>query len=70
MSQKNKDTKSIDFESSLLELENIVEKLGNEQVPLDEMIDLYQKGVNLKINCLQKISKAKLKIEDVLNNKK
>jgi exodeoxyribonuclease VII small subunit len=70
MSQKNKDTKSIDFESSLLELENIVEKLGNEQVPLDEMIDLYQKGVNLKTNCLQKISKAKLKIEDVLNNKK
>ncbi len=61
MSQKNKDTKSIDFESSLLELENIVEKLGNEQVPLDEMIDLYQKGVNLKQIACKKYQKLSLK---------
>ncbi len=32
------------------------------------MIKLYQKGVELKNNCLNKISEAKLKVEDVLNN--
>jgi exodeoxyribonuclease VII small subunit len=69
MSNDIKDTDKIDFESSLKELEEIVEKLGNQQVPLDDMVNFYQKGVELKNSCLKKISNAKLKVENILSDK-
>ena len=56
----------MDFETSLKELEVIVEKLGNSQFNLEEMVDLYKQGVELKNNCLKKISDAKLKVENIL----
>jgi exodeoxyribonuclease VII small subunit len=55
------------FESSLKELEEIVEKLGNNQISLDEMVSNYKKGIELKKNCLKKISEAKLKVENILS---
>ncbi len=69
MSKDNKDINKLDFESSLKELEEIVEKLGNNQVPLEDMVNFYQKGVELKNNCLEKISNAKLKVENILTEK-
>jgi exodeoxyribonuclease VII small subunit len=68
MSENKVDTNKVDFESSLKELETIVEKLGNQQVPLDDMVNFYQKGVELKNNCLKKISDAKLKVENILSD--
>lgn len=61
-----KDLNKMDFETSLKELEVIVEKLGNSQFNLEEMVDLYKQGVELKNNCLKKISDAKLKVENIL----
>lgn len=67
MSQQ-KDISKMDFETSLKELEDVVEKLGNAQVNLEEMVNLYKDGVELKDNCLKKISDAKLKVENILAN--
>lgn len=55
------------FESSLKELEEIVDKLGNNQISLDEMVSYYKKGIELKKSCLKKISEAKLKVENILS---
>ena len=54
-----------DFESSLKELERIVEKLGDSKLSLENMVNLYQRGIKLKDECLQQISQVKLKIKEI-----
>ena len=54
-----------DFESSLKELERIVEQLGDSKLSLENMVNLYQRGMKLKDECLQQISQAKLKIKEI-----
>lgn len=56
----------INFETALARLEDIVEKLGNKQVDLEEMIDLYEEGVMLKEHCAKKLADAKMKIDVIL----
>lgn len=64
--ENNLNNKELDFESSLKKLEEIVEKLGSGQVSLEEMVNLYRQGVELKNNCLKKIEDAKLRVENIL----
>ena len=42
-----KEDKKIDFESSLKELENIVAKLEDENINLEDSVKSFEKGVNL-----------------------
>lgn len=70
MTKEKKDINKMDFESALLDLEDIVERLGNEKVDLEEMINLYQRGVELKEHCAKKIQDAKMKVEVIMKNKK
>lgn len=58
----------LDFEAALQELEVIVEKLGSGKVNLEEMVELYQKGVLLKEHCNKKLMDAKMKIEKIIVN--
>lgn len=51
------------FEQSLAELEKISGRLEENDVPLDEAIALFEKGVNLSKDCAEKLKKAKQKIE-------
>jgi exodeoxyribonuclease VII small subunit len=60
----------IDFETALAKLEEIVEKLGNGQVDLEEMIDLYEEGMILKDHCSKKLAAAKMKIDVILKKEK
>jgi exodeoxyribonuclease VII small subunit len=67
--QKEKiNLENTDFETALLKLETIVEKLGSEKVNLEEMVDLYQEGVLLKDHCSKKISDAKMKVDVILKD--
>jgi len=58
----------LDFETALSKLEEIVEKLGNGKVNLEEMVDLYEQGISLKEHCSKKLTDAKMKV-DVLIKK-
>jgi len=58
----------LDFETALSKLEEIVEKLGNGKVNLEEMVDLYEQGILLKEHCSKKLTDAKMKV-DVLIKK-
>ena len=44
-------SKKAEFESSIAELEKIVEKLESGNVTLNESIELYQKGIKLSEEC-------------------
>ncbi len=68
MSKAKNNIEKLDFETALSKLEEIVEKLGNGKVNLEEMVDLYEQGIVLKAHCAKKLTDAKMKV-DVLVQK-
>jgi exodeoxyribonuclease VII small subunit len=51
------------FEHSLKRLTDIVEALEHGDVPLDEVMKLYEEGVMLSQVCLKKLSEAELRLK-------
>ena len=47
------------FEEIMLELEQIVKELENDNLPLEEALQKYQKGIELSKVCHDKLSQAK-----------
>ena len=60
--------KNVSFEEALQELEAIVRKLEEGNMPLEESVKAYERGISLKKLCDQKLSEAQLKIEEVMVN--
>ncbi len=59
---------NLTFEAAMAELDNIVATLERGQVPLEQAISQYTRGVALKEHCEKKLNNAKLQIEKVLHN--
>jgi exodeoxyribonuclease VII small subunit len=56
----------LSFEKALAELEDIVRKLEEGQVPLEDSIALYERGAALKAHCEAKLKSAQEKIEKIV----
>lgn len=54
------------FEEAMGEMEKIVERLEQGDVPLEEAIDLFQKGMTLSKTCHQKLQKVEEKMDQIL----
>jgi exodeoxyribonuclease VII small subunit len=54
------------FEESLAELENIVEKLENGQLSLDESLLLFDTGIKLVKECDTKLRNAQQQVEKLI----
>lgn len=54
------------FEQALAELEQIVGKLESGQAPLDESIQLYERGAALKTHCETRLEAARLRVEKIV----
>lgn len=54
------------FEEAMGEMEKIVERLEQGDVPLEEAIDLFQKGMTLSKTCHQKLRKVEEKMDQIL----
>ena len=52
----------IDFEQAMQRLEDIVKKMEEGNVSLDDALELFEKGVNLIKLCQKKISSAEQKV--------
>ncbi|MDR1475007.1 MAG: exodeoxyribonuclease VII small subunit [Holosporales bacterium] len=62
------ETTNLKFEEALKELEVIVEKLGEGNTPLEQAIELYEKGAILRKHCQQMLDNAKLRIDKVVQD--
>lgn len=62
----NKENQS--FEEMMSELENIVQKLDNETVSLEESLELYQRGMKLSASCEDTLKNAKKKVNEMVKN--
>lgn len=65
----NKKNYKLNFEDSLMRLEEIAELLESENTPLEESISLFEEGITLKELCEEKLKNAKLKIEKIIKSK-
>ncbi len=57
----------LNFEDALKELEEISVKLSEGNIPLDESIKLFEKGMELKKFCAGRLKSAKQKIKILID---
>ncbi len=63
MSKPGKTTPPKDFESALAELEGLVERMESGQLPLEDSLAAYKRGVELTAFCQQKLSAAEQQVK-------
>ncbi|MCA1799285.1 MAG: exodeoxyribonuclease VII small subunit [Xanthomonadaceae bacterium] len=63
---KTKDKDAPDFEKSLAELEQLVETMESGDLPLDEALRHFERGIALTRLCQAALKQAELKVEQLL----
>ncbi len=53
------------YEKAVLRLEEIVDKLENGNLPLEEMMKLYEEGTVLAAKCAESLDVAQLKLTEL-----
>ncbi|GAA4643889.1 exodeoxyribonuclease VII small subunit [Pontixanthobacter gangjinensis] len=66
MNELSNDIAELTFESALRELEEVVRKLESGEVPLDDSIDLYERGEKLRQHCQARLDSAQARIEKIV----
>ncbi|MGG4143003.1 exodeoxyribonuclease VII small subunit [Paenibacillus algorifonticola] len=61
-----KEAIELSFEQAMEQLDTIVEKLENGDVPLETAIDLFQEGMRLSKLCSGKLEQVEQKIETLI----
>jgi exodeoxyribonuclease VII small subunit len=64
-----KDATSKNFESSLEDLEQVVEQLESGELSLDDSLTAFEKGVGLVKFCNQKLNEVERKIDLLVKDK-
>jgi exodeoxyribonuclease VII small subunit len=62
--------RSNDFEKAFQQLEQIVQRLEGEELPLDESLRLFEEGIGLSRFCHQRLEEVEKKIELILADAK
>jgi exodeoxyribonuclease VII small subunit len=60
------DSKTPEFEQALAELEGLVERLERGDLPLDEALKAFERGVTLTRQCQTSLQAAQQKVEILL----
>jgi len=58
--------KNVPFEDYLKKLEDIVKKLEEGDLSLDDSVKLYEEGMDISKICLKKLDNTKQKIEELV----
>jgi exodeoxyribonuclease VII small subunit len=66
MEDKGPDISQMSFEDALRALEDVVRRLETGDVPLDESIDLYERGEKLRKHCQARLDAAQARIEKIV----
>ena len=56
------------FEEGMKELEKILSKLGSDQTPLEEMVDLYEKANKITEICKSRLDQANQRMTKLIKN--
>lgn len=61
--------KALQFEESLAELEQLVERMEQGNLPLEESLKLFERGVQLARGCQKALKEAEQKVQILLEEK-
>ena len=61
----NTELEKLTFEEAMQELEKLVDSLDKGNVSLDEAIEAYDRGSQLKDYCQNKLNEAKMKVDTI-----
>jgi len=61
----DKDLHELGFESAILELTDVVEKIEQGQIPLQDSLEQYEKGMGLIQHCRSILQQAEKRITDI-----
>ena len=61
-----KEAKPVDFESAMRDLEEIVERLETGDLPLEESLAAFERGIALTRSCQTALKEAEQKVEILL----
>ena len=62
----SKKAKSVDFEQALGELESVVDRLEHGELPLDEALKQFERGIELARGCQDALKQAEQRVEILL----
>ena len=65
-----KNKKNISIEDAFMQLDEIINKIENNNLPLDQMIDLFEEGSIISAHCKEKILDAEKRINMVIDKYK
>ena len=68
MTEKKTNTGELPFEKALEQLEGLVEKMEEGDLPLDKMIACFEQGCALSKQCRQKLDQLEKKIQLLLKD--
>lgn len=60
------DIAALSFEQALAQLEKIVAELESGQAPLEQSIEMYERGAALKAHCEKRLESARLRVEKIV----
>jgi len=63
--KKQKDTNELSFEETIYQLTQIVSQIEQGQIPLQESIEKYERGMTLIKHCRGILTQAEKKIEEI-----
>ena len=66
MTDQGTDLSQMSFEEALRALEDVVRRLETGEVPLEESIDLYERGEQLRKHCQARLDAAQARIEKIV----
>ena len=62
---KKATTTSLNFEAAMEELDSLVDQMESEQLPLEELINHYERGAKLLSECESTLKTAKKRLETI-----
>ena len=66
MARATKQSKAIDFEAEIAELENLVEAMEQGDFTLEESIKQFERGITLAKNCQKALRAAEQKVQKLV----
>ena len=57
---------SINFEEKLNKLDEIVDKISSQKLPIDESLALYEEAKQITIQLQKALDKARIKVENIV----
>lgn len=66
--EQSLDDQEQSFEQAMAQLETIVKRLEENEVPLEEAISLFQKGMELSKACHQRLQKVEQQMDQILHS--